>query len=133
MEGDGGAMIDQWLLDCIVDPPWDVRDGVPTSVDGTPAAHFAETDVARVLAFGSSEGKEWRKHGHRPSWDGEECGVLVLKDGRFVAWETWWGPTGSGFSCDAYGGDAEILFGATKDVLVPLISEKARENMEWLP
>jgi len=43
-------------------------------------------------------------------WDGKEIAILKLTDGRYVGWETWYGPTGSGFFADAYGGDVDIYF-----------------------
>ena len=70
------------------------------SFDGTPASDFGPQDVARVLAADNSgEG-----------WDGHAAAVIQLKDDRWVAWESTWGPTGSGFSEDAYGGDANVYF-----------------------
>lgn len=131
-------MIQQTILDWVVDPPWDSRDGVYTSLDGTPATPFKESDVDRVLAFGSCMSRDWRARmkamgrAEFAGYDGDECGVALLTDGRYVAWETWWGPTGSGFSCDAYGGDAVVVFAETMAVVVPHISEKARANLEWL-
>lgn len=42
-------------------------------------------------------------------WDGYVAAIVELIDGRFAAWETFYGPTGHGFSLDAYGGDANVL------------------------
>ncbi len=78
------------------------------SVDGAPTDDFTEEDVAEVVASGSSG----------DDWDGTVAAVLRLKDGRFVAYETFWGPTGDGFSADAYGGDADIHFAQTLDAVV---------------
>jgi hypothetical protein len=78
------------------------------SVDGTSAEDFADTVEPEVIAAGESA----------PGWDGEVACVMRLPDGRFVAYETQWGPTGDGFCCDAYGGDADLFFGATADAVI---------------
>lgn len=57
----------------------------------------------------------------------ESAGIVELVDGRYVAWESSWGPTGSGFHPDAYGGTADILFAATEEAARGALSEKARE------
>lgn len=49
-------------------------------------------------------------------WDGTAVFVAKLKDGRYMAYETSWGPTGDGFSEDAYGGDAEVWFAGPNDL-----------------
>ena len=46
-------------------------------------------------------------------WDGYCAGIALLKDGRYVSWESSWGPTGHGFGADAYGGEAEIYVAST--------------------
>lgn len=51
-------------------------------------------------------------------YDGNVAAVVRLSDGRFMSWETFWGPTGSGFSEDAYGGDADIHFANDLDTIV---------------
>ena len=93
------------------DPPWshcaNAWDGGYHSIDGTEVGPFAESDVARVLYLGN-EGAD--------DWDGLEACVDELSDGRMVAWETWWGPTGSGFCEDAYGGDAEVWFSRSENL-----------------
>jgi len=43
-------------------------------------------------------------------WDGTAVAVLKLKDGRYMVWEAWWGPTGDSFYADAYGGDGDVSF-----------------------
>lgn len=85
--------------------PWDRHGwtGEFVSVDGTPTSDFSEEDVAEVLEYAHTPIKDW---------DGETVGIVRLKDGRIVAWEADWGPTGNGFSCDAYGGTADIIFGS---------------------
>jgi len=79
------------------------------SVDGTDATDFnPDTEPEEVLHAGHSGF----------GWDGESAGVARLADGRFVAWDTDWGPTGDGFNADAYGGTADIFFGATADAVI---------------
>lgn len=86
------------------------------SLDGAAVGPFTQGDVAEVLYHG--------ENGDR--WDGKEAAVIRLGDGRFVGWETWWGPTGSGFCDDAYGGDAEILFASDLRLLVNELSDEGR-------
>jgi hypothetical protein len=91
--------------------------GFFVSVDGTEAGTIAEDEVAEVLYQGSSG----------DTWDGYEAAVIRLKDGRLVAWETWYGPTGSGFSEDAYGGDADVYFGRDLSTLIKAaLSDESR-------
>lgn len=71
------------------------------SLDGTPTDKFGKDDLAEVLYHGQTDAEDW---------DGNEAAVIRLKDDRLVAWETWWGPTGSGFWEDAYGGVADLWF-----------------------
>jgi hypothetical protein len=99
--------------------PWRRGDwtGELVSIDGCEAHDFTKDDVARLVAYGDT--------GH--GWDGDAAGIAELKDGRFVSWETWWGPTGSGFYCDAYGGDTDVGFAKTAHAARAWLSEKARE------
>ena len=78
------------------------------SLDGTSTADFSEDDLDEVIAQGSTP----------DDWDGEVAAVIRLKDGRYVAWETFWGPTGDGFSCAAYGGTADIAFASSLETAV---------------
>jgi hypothetical protein len=93
------------LFASFIDPPvrgdnFTTDHGGLHSFDGAAATTFTESDVAEVLY-----------HGHSgEDWDGTEAAVIRLNDGRIVAWESVWGPTGSGFCEDAYGGDAEVWF-----------------------
>lgn len=87
------------------------------SVGGCPSYDFTDEDIVRVVCWGSTGDK----------WDGETAGVLLLRDGRFAGWEASYGPTGNGFRCDAYGGDADIYFANTKEGAMRHISERARE------
>lgn len=101
-----------------ISAPWNSHDwaGAVESVDGTETSPtVAVEDVAIVLAYGSTP----------KDWDGEEAMVLQLMDGRFVSWESTWGPTGSGFCCDAYGGDAVVWFSADAKAATSRMSEKA--------
>jgi hypothetical protein len=74
--------------------------GALHSLDGTSVDEFSTSDVVEVLYHGDT-GEDW---------DGTEAAIIRLEDGRLVGWQTWWGPTGAGFSEDAYGGDAELWF-----------------------
>lgn len=111
--------IKEWTLSELYDVPWARGSwcGSFVSLDGTPATDFTEPDIARLVAYGSTD----------DDWDGESAGIVQLKDGRFVSWESTWGPTGSGFHGDAYGGDADIWFGATDEIVRRQISERGRE------
>lgn len=109
-------------VDDINPAPWDRYNwgGSLISLEGCPAHDFTRDDVAEVVA--------WNACGDR--WDGETAGIVKLTDGRYVAWEADYGPTGDGFSADAYGGDADIMFAATEDVARRYLSERARELLE---
>jgi hypothetical protein len=94
------------LFENFCDPPcredrFTLDHGGLLSIDGVKRSEFRESDVAEILYHGNDGADEW---------DGSEAAVIRLNDGRLVAWETWWGPTGSGFSFDAYGGDAKVWF-----------------------
>lgn len=68
--------------------------------EGVDTSDFKEEDVEELIAYADTG----------DGWDGTAVGICKLKDGRYVSWESTWGPTGSGFSHDAYGGDADICF-----------------------
>ena len=87
------------------------------SADGASTKDFRRRDVADVLQYAKTA----------PGWDGETAGVIRLKDGRFVAWEADWGPTGDGFVCDAYGGTADLIFGHSQAAVLNRLSERARD------
>jgi hypothetical protein len=88
------------------------------SVDGALTADFTAEDVAEVVASGESGDQ----------WDGTVAAVLRLNDGRFVAYETFYGPTGSGFSEDAYGGDADLHFARSLEEVVRMgLTDDGRE------
>ncbi len=80
------------------------------SLDETSAEDFGEVDVAEVVAAGEDG----------DVYDGTTAAVLRLHDGRFVSFETFYGPTGNGFAEDAYGGDADLKFAADLETVVRL-------------
>lgn len=110
-------------IDSISDTPWTRHEwsGGLVSIDGCDAHDFTRDDVDRVIAYGDT-GK---------GWDGRSAGIALLKDGRFIAWESTWDATGSGFCCDAYGGDADIGFARTLESATKYISEQGRELLQW--
>ena len=103
----------------IGDSPWNMHDwkGQYVSIDGAAAGPVALDDVQLVIAYGDT-GQDW---------DGESAAVVLLKDGRFCSWESDWGPTGSGFCCDAYGGTADVWFSSSLKAATSLMSERALE------
>lgn len=110
-------------LDSCTEAPWDRGrwNGRLVSIDGCDAADFTREDVDMVIAYGDTgEG----------AWTGTAAGIALLKDGRFVAWESTWDATGSGFHEDAYGGDADIAFARTIEAAISHISEQAREPLK---
>lgn len=101
-----------------VDPaPWARGEwtGELVSIDGCDNADFTYDDVEEVIAYATTPDE----------WDGENAGIARLKDGRFIAWECAWGPTGNGFSADAYGGTADIAFAKTEEAARGALSERA--------
>jgi hypothetical protein len=89
------------------------------SLDGTVAGDFKPEDIWRVLAVGCTEDG---------AWDGVGAAVVQLWDGRWVAWESSWGPTGSGFSEDAYGGGANVYFASSLEGAIMLgLTPSSRE------
>lgn len=106
-------------IDDISPAPWSRYDwtGELISADGCDASDFECDDVAEVLWWATTD---------KTDWDGDTAGVVRLKDGRFAGWEADWGPTGNGFSCDAYGGTADIVFGTTQEAVEAHLSDKAK-------
>lgn len=91
------------------------------SIAGAEAGPFKESEVAEVLFHGNVGADDW---------DGNEAAVIRLHDGRLVAWETWWGPTGAGFSEDAYGGTAELWFapaGLLNTLVLQALTDEGRD------
>ena len=84
------------------------RDRSFRSLDETSIGEFREQDIAEVLYEGETG----------DTWDGKVAAVFKLRDGRLVAYETFYGPTGDGFHEDAYGGDAELVFASDLRLLV---------------
>lgn len=107
-------------IDNISPAPWCRGEwhGSLVSVDGTSADDFTRDDVSAVVAWGTTP---------QCDWDGETAGIAVLNDGRFIAWEANWYPTGSGFSADAYGGESNIFFAASASAARSALSERAHE------
>jgi hypothetical protein len=87
------------------------------STDGTTTSDITEADVQEVLHYAKTS----------PGWDGETVGIVCLLDGRIVAWEADWGPTGDGFYRDAYGGTADILFSQTVQAALAYISDQGKD------
>lgn len=110
-------------IDSISDAPWKRYNwsGSFISVDDCPTNDLTRDDVAVVLAYGESE----------RDWDGYSAGIALLYDGRVIGWESSYGPTGSGFCCDAYGGDADIICSWTIAGAHMRISEQRRELLVW--
>ncbi len=89
------------------------------SVDGAPVTIPHPSEVSAVVAY------------HDCGWDeGMHVAVIKLCDGRFMAWENRVGVTGSGFSEDAYGGDAEVWVAWTHDDAVAFMSDQCFELIE---
>lgn len=109
-------------IDDVSPAPWSRHGwtGELVSADGTATDDFTREDVAEVLQFATTP----------DGWDGETAGVIRLRDGRIVAWEADWGPTGDGFCCDAYGGTSDIVFAATEGVAVAALSDRGRALLE---
>ena len=105
-------------IEDLIDTPFgDIDSGEYVSLDGVPAGPFSEEEVDEILYHASTG----------DTWDGVECAVLRLKSGTLVGYETWWGPTGSGFSADAYGGDAKLCFARDLDLLLRMaLSDESR-------
>lgn len=94
------------------------------SLDGTDASDFSEDDVAEIIASGC--------HPDGSDWDGNVAAVLLLRDGRYVSYETFWGPTGDGFSYDAYGGNADIHFASDLATVGRLgLTDEGRRLCGW--
>lgn len=90
------------------------------SLDRTEVGPVSKSDVAEIIHYYQSP----------DNWDGNEIAVMQLKDGRFVAYETWWGPTGNGFSEDAYGGDSNLYFASSLDTILRLaLGDEARRTL----
>lgn len=110
-------------IDDISPAPWSRCDwsGEFVSADGCPADDFAQDDVARVIEWATTAPGDW---------DGETAGIVELKDGRIVAWEAEWGPTGDGFCCDAYGGTSDLVFARTVEAARARLSERGRDLLD---
>lgn len=81
-----------------------------------------EEDIDRVI---------WSYEDSCHGWDGEVAAIVKMKDGRYITWETFWGPTGDGFYEDAYGGNADIhISNNLKDAIVFGLSEAKRPTID---
>jgi len=70
----------------------------------------------------------------KDDWDGVSVAVLKLTRGRWMTWESWWGPTGDGFSEDAYGGDADVWISDTLELAYRLgLTDAGRSMLKRLP
>ncbi len=90
--------------------------GESLSADSCFTGAFELDDVMRIVAFYSTGAK----------WDGETAGVAQLNDKRNIAWEAVYGPTGNGFSRDAYGGTSDIVFAYTIEAALSRMTETGR-------
>ena len=101
--------------------PWDRYEwtGEWVSLNGCPAGEIFERDVAHYL-IDAQEGDRW---------DG--CGVCIVRlhDERYAAWECFYGPTGSGFCRDAYGGNADVWFAHDPREFYGYFTDEARAIM----
>lgn len=95
--------------------------GTCVSLDGSPTEPIDCAGAAEIIRYGVTRTMDW---------DGKEVVVLRLANGVYAGWETWWGPTGHGFCEDAYGGDTDILFGATAEIVLQHLTESARELLD---
>lgn len=108
----------------MAEAPWNRGQwhGSIVSVDGTDTTDTMhdQSCIGRVIAWGTTRESDW---------DGECAGVVQLVDGRYCSWSSGWGPTGSGFSKDAYGGDAGIFVASTALGAIQALSERDLELM----
>ena len=117
------AHVSNWYL-----TPFDLDEhswhGRHESLDGAPAGPISEDDVAGGIAlYYGDEGNVW---------DGQVACIFMLNDGRYVAFETFYGPTGNGFSEDAYGGDANIAFANSLETVALMgLTEHGRKLCGW--
>jgi hypothetical protein len=100
--------------------------GKRVSLDGVSVGDFMPSDIAEVI-FQGQEPEDG------DDWDGKCVAVIKLKDGRLVAWETWWGPTGNGFMEDAYGGEEDLYFASDLRVIVNAALSDEGRRMAGVP
>lgn len=90
--------------------------------NGESAEPFTAADVVEIIRSADDGAK----------WDGECAAVFRLQDGRYAAYESWWGPTGDGFHEDAYGGDSNIVTGADEETVVRFgLTAKGRDLLGY--
>jgi hypothetical protein len=107
------------FINLINPAPWERHDwvGELVSVGGCSTTDFTRDDVEEVVQYGSTD---------QTDWDGESAGIVKLRDGRFAAWETDWGPTGDGFCQDAYGGTTDIVFARSEADAFRALTDRGR-------
>ena len=81
--------------------------GEVVSLDETDADPVPEDSLYKLLVAGETPER----------WDGEVSGIALINDGRWIAWSTFYGPTGHGFCNDAYGGNATIFVASSPETL----------------
>lgn len=106
-------------------------DGQFVSVDGASTADFTYDDVSDVIIC--CEGPH---HRFFTALEGTSFGIVKLTDGRYIGWETTWGPTGNGFSAATaatsrctYGGHADIYCSMSMKAMFFSLSESARAEI----
>jgi len=99
--------------------PWNRSDwsGQKISADGADVSNFEENDIAEIVKYGSTP---------PGNWDGDNAGIVLLKDGRYVGWESWWDCSGDGFNRDAYGGTSDIIYGKSVNAVMRYLSDNAK-------
>jgi hypothetical protein len=101
--------------------PWSARNwhgGYVSLNEDVSDEGFNSKDIWKVLAANNTGS----------GWDGKAAAVVLLRDGRWAAWESSWGPTGSGFCEDAYGGDVIVYLAASLDEAIMLgLTSSARK------
>ena len=94
--------------------------------------YWVTTGQAWLMARITKESHSWsRSATPATKWDGEAAAIVLLTDGRFCAWHSFWGPTGSGFSEDAYGGYTDVGFARTLHAAEGYIKEDMRKLLRW--
>lgn len=120
----GFTRTSKYMIEDLGDTPFHMHEwgGSYVSLDECEAGPITEEDVESVVHL-YEEGS---------GYDGKEFVVLRLWDGRYVGYETWYGATGTGFRCDAYGGNVDVFFANDYDLLMTMgMGDEARERFEY--
>jgi hypothetical protein len=123
VRGESSAMVDISVRPA----PWARSDWRGSFIAvGAPAiaeiTDLTRDDILRLVCWSGADDR----------WEGDTAGVAQLRNHAFVAWEASYGPTGDGFNRDAYGGNADIFFGATPRMSASMLSPAALELLaEW--